>query len=479
MDSAQFYPIVLTRTALRNSAKGREGYDFALRVCPPNFSSELRELIGEAINEDRYPSATTPRRVYYRTSEFVLWGLALHNEWFLPSETTEALDLSDGEKRLRGFWGGTIDLKQIDAATLKNDVLPRIAASLLEIETSCAPLDETLERSEKRASADVGADGSNDEVARPPVEFVGRSPFVFAARLFQRFVQKDWFNYRAPILASQRNFANAKAPLISQDPFDLTLFAPSFELAAAEANDGWRDLSSERLSDVFAESLAASWKAGDVAATNEIWTRLILADKEVCVVAPFAESRHADAVAAVVPRLKETVLYAANKEEEPRVYSAKPAPPEPKPVPKPKEESDQEGERDERQTRRFRDDSLSPESEEEREKRTFFGKFAGSCVEQINARIDQVGEWGRKVFPKRDARDISSRELDDEQTVRSRNADARPRKSKKTSQEEDQFADFKPFAGRESSASKRSKKGDGMFGGLQNDDNQEKNKELD
>lgn len=200
----QFYPIVLTRTALRDLAKDREGYDFALRAAPPKFPSELRELVGETINEDRYSPSTTPRRVYYRTPEFVLWGLALRNDWFTPAEIASELDFSDGERRLRGFWGGMIDLTQIDAETLKNNALPQIDASLIATETACELPPEALERSKTQPSAEDWENDANggETGERAPMKFVGRSTFYFAARLFQRFVQKDWFNYRASILSS-------------------------------------------------------------------------------------------------------------------------------------------------------------------------------------------------------------------------------------------------------------------------------------
>ncbi|MDO5565180.1 MAG: hypothetical protein Q4G59_00890, partial [Planctomycetia bacterium] len=57
-----------------------------------------------------------------------------------------------------------------------------------------------------------------------PMEFIGRSDYCFAARLFQHFVQKDWTNSHCPVEKEKKRFQNQ--PVISHIPYDLRLFAP-------------------------------------------------------------------------------------------------------------------------------------------------------------------------------------------------------------------------------------------------------------
>lgn len=108
----------------------------------------------------------------------------------------------------------------------------------------------------------------------------------------------------------------------------MSLFAPSFAFDDA-ANDDRRERESDDLIAEFAETLAASLQANDVAATNDCWTRLILADKDVCAVAP----------------IKRTVLYGA-KDDAPRTYAVRLEPPKPEP-PQKQEERDAENATDE------------------------------------------------------------------------------------------------------------------------------------
>lgn len=112
--------------------------------------------------------------------------------------------------------------------------------------------------------------------------FIGRSPFVFASRFFQRFVQKDWTNTKIPKRVGERNLNHA--PIISETPFDLRFFAPepveTSEVAPCP---------------VDASQLLAKTNFNDVASTNALWRRLVLAlNRRLCVVAPLTCENHAD-----------------------------------------------------------------------------------------------------------------------------------------------------------------------------------------
>ncbi|MBQ2851479.1 MAG: hypothetical protein IJE77_13445 [Thermoguttaceae bacterium] len=295
----KFYPIVYTRTALCNLAKGRNGVDFIYRALPPGFvGSPLENLMRQTINEDRFDEITTPRRVFYRTENRVFWGLALHNEFFLPSEICEALELSEGERKLRGFWGGTIELN--DGDVLSNETLNLIAATLESREADSALPDDAVSLFEAQTSECQ--------------TFVGRSPFVFASRLFQRFVQKDWTNTKVPKRVGERNLNFA--PLISETPFDLRFFAP-------EPNE----TSEVAPFHVEASQLLASTDFSDVDATNALWRRLVFAANErLRVVAPLTCENHADRCVSSDFELDATALLDASGV---RVYCPK-APPQPK-----------------------------------------------------------------------------------------------------------------------------------------------------
>lgn len=274
----RFYPLVYTRTALPSPAKGRGGVDFAYRATPPGFvDSSLETLTRQTINEDRFAKATTPRRVFYRTERIVFWGLGLHNDFFLPSEVCDALEMSDGERGIRGFWGGLIELS--DGERLSRETLGLIAATLESREADCAS--NASRPSEKEA-------------------FVGRSPFVFASRLFQYFVQKNWTSSKFPRRVGERNINNA--PLVSETPFDLRFFAPQ--------TNGPPECASEPID---ALQTLASTDFNDVAAVNALWRKIVFApNKRVRVVAPLTCENQADRCVADGCELDATALLGAS-----------------------------------------------------------------------------------------------------------------------------------------------------------------------
>ena len=263
----KFYPIVYTRTALRDPVKGRDGVDFVYRALAPGFvGSPLENLTRQAINEDRFPAMTTPRRVFCRTEKYVFWGLALHNDFFLPSEVCEALELSEGERKLRGFWGGFVELHEGDV--LSNETLRWIAATLESRDSDSALTNDVASLFKTQVEKES--------------TFVGRSPFVFASRLFQRFVQKDWTNPKVPKRDGERNLNFA--PIISEKPFDLRFFAPE----PSETSE-FAPLPVDAL------QLFASANFNDVDATNALWRRFVFASNaRLHVVAPLTCENHAD-----------------------------------------------------------------------------------------------------------------------------------------------------------------------------------------
>ena len=263
----KFYPIVYTRTALRDPVKGRDGVDFVYRALAPGFvGSPLENLTRQAINEDRFPAMATPRRVFCRTEKYVFWGLALHNDFFLPSEVCEALELSEGERKLRGFWGGFVELHEGDV--LSNETLRWIAATLESRDSDSALTNDVASLFKTQVEKES--------------TFVGRSPFVFASRLFQRFVQKDWTNPKVPKRDGERNLNFA--PIISEKPFDLRFFAPE----PSETSE-FAPLPVDAL------QLFASANFNDVDATNALWRRFVFASNaRLHVVAPLTCENHAD-----------------------------------------------------------------------------------------------------------------------------------------------------------------------------------------
>ena len=327
----KFYPIVYTRTALRNLAKGRDGVDFIYRALAPSFAgSPLERLMRQTINEDRFKEITTPRRVFCRTENYLFWGLGLHNEFFLPSEVCDALELTEGERKLRGFWGGLIELS--DGDVLSNETLNLIASTLESREADSALPNDAA---------------SLDETQ--PLEgqaFVGRSSFVFASRLFQRFVQKDWTNVKVPKRVGEKNLNNA--PLISETPFDLRFFAP-----------GSSETTEVAPLPVDASQLFASANFNDVDETNALWRRVVFAPNErLRVVAPLTCENQADRCVSSDFELDATALLDASGV---RVYCPK-APPEPETPPRsetPDAEADDARSRDFETTREKKKTSRS------------------------------------------------------------------------------------------------------------------------
>lgn len=289
-----FYPIVYTRTALRNLSKGRDGVDFAYRATPPGFvGSPLENLMRQTINEDSFDTITTPRRVFCRTENRLFWGLGLHNDFFLPSEVCDALELSGGERKIRGFWGGLIELS--DGDVWSNETLNLVAATLESREADCA---STFEDASQTSAEQT---------------FVGRSPFVFASRLFQRFVQNVWTNAKFPKRVGERNLNNA--PLVSETPFDLRFFAPepceTSELASVAVDP---------------LQLLATANFNDADATNALWRTLVFAPNErLRVVAPLTCEEHADRCVTCDFELDAVALGAAGG----RVYRPPTSKPEP------------------------------------------------------------------------------------------------------------------------------------------------------
>ncbi|MDO4571121.1 MAG: hypothetical protein Q4D38_12100 [Planctomycetia bacterium] len=269
-----FYPVIYTRTCFRNLEKNREGFGFYMRTSPPSLPNELRELVNQIINEDHFPKMTQPRRLFWRTDRFIFWGVGMHNEWFLPQETMETLDMETTEKKLRGFWGGYIEIPQDS----EDSLLPLILSSLLERPGGDCALPEGLRMQSEHQPRAESDDG---DTSYPPMEFVGRSSYCFPARLFQHFVQQHWTNSYCPVKKEERRQPNW--PIISQIPYDLRFFTPETEISHAtempssiQVREGYIQL----LPPMPTEEEANFWKD------------LIFSKQNICVVSALSEQNH-------------------------------------------------------------------------------------------------------------------------------------------------------------------------------------------
>lgn len=270
-----FYPVVYTRASLPNTQKGTEGFGFCMRAMPPQLPKEAKDLIDQIINEDHFPRMTQPRRLFCRTDKYLFWGLGLHNEWFLPQETMDAVDMEDAEKKLRGFWGGYVEISQ----RTEESLLPMVLSSLLRRPgTECALTESLLDLSKNQHRAEFTA----EETSFPVMDFVGRSDYVFAARLFQHFVQKDWTNFRCPVRKEDRRSHNQ--PIISQIPYDLRLFAPEPPQQTCTTNLP----ASIRVRDGHVQLLPHMSEEEE----KEFWTDLILSGKGIRIVSGLSQENH-------------------------------------------------------------------------------------------------------------------------------------------------------------------------------------------
>ena len=193
----------------------------------------LDKILMQTINEDMFPRMKRPRRMYFRSKEkeFVFWGLALHNEDFVPETTLNSLreewknSLREEWKNqrclenevqantaqfqnVRGFWGGFVRLTDVPKDEL--DELDNLIASSL-IRTST---DITIDQEWKQKASDP----------RRPTQFVGNSQFPFAARMFQHFVM-PWWNSNLNV-SREPYYAKAPGslPFLSTSTYDLSCF---------------------------------------------------------------------------------------------------------------------------------------------------------------------------------------------------------------------------------------------------------------
>lgn len=247
-----FYPVIFTRTGYPNGKgfqywaelplvgnylwiKGifpcTEAHD-AKKQETTKEKLKLHKILMQTLDEDMFPRMKHPRRMYFRSKEFwrskefIFWGLALHNEDFVPETTLNSLreewknqGCSEDEvqantaqfQNVRGFWGGFVDLTDVPKDG-RNDLDELIASSLIRSSTDLM-LDEDRKNKLQNASD-----------PRRPKQFVGKSQFPFAARMFQHFVM-PWWNSNLSV-RHEPYYENApdSLPFLSTSQYDLSCF---------------------------------------------------------------------------------------------------------------------------------------------------------------------------------------------------------------------------------------------------------------
>lgn len=101
----QYYPLIYTAS---------RGLDYNLWLSPPNVSQTAVDICRRSMADDLYGSSNKPKRVYVKTSEFLLWGVCLNNSFMTaldPYYYTDAFD-----RPIRGFYGAYIPLPLTDDA---------------------------------------------------------------------------------------------------------------------------------------------------------------------------------------------------------------------------------------------------------------------------------------------------------------------------------------------------------------------------
>ena len=257
----QFYPIIYTRT---------DGCDFCYRAKPRNFPRVLKSLVTEIIFEDDgAPLIEEARRVYYRTEEFLFWGIGLHNDHFVPREISDDWPRPEFGRRLRGFWGGYMEI-----ADCCRESLEYAAQSLLKMKTavSCDLNDDLKKLSMKQRRVESGPEKPESLT----INYRGETNYIFPARMHQHFVLPFWKEFWPP-REEPRN-QNDKN-VISCILYDLRFFALNYH---------------QRHGCEILPTMRPNWTKTNRTSCEDqqeenFWIRLFMSEEEKCVLSNIPE----------------------------------------------------------------------------------------------------------------------------------------------------------------------------------------------
>jgi len=382
----KFYPIVYTRTN-----RPPHGVDFHFKARPKEFPSELQTYTQQLINEDHFPrTLTQPRRIFVRTRDYIFWGLGLLNEWFVSENEWD--DIVQDElhrnfgKKVRGFWGGFIDLKNVSEEELQSQ-LPKIASMLQKSIESAEMKNDRYGFAQNTVTdcpmLDLGGLTSTEMQSVERAVKSSKSAFPFAERLFLKFIKPDWNDPHTPRIAAYGSAQYQNAPAVIQTEYDLDEFVseaprdPSHtqELPEMELNSMW----------------AVPWKGEED--DEAMVTNLILSQKETGIVTFAAKERHAQKF--IQEQGAQQVFYAVvnGLEVSRQIVFSKPAPVKPDPVKSDSGKSDS-----------VKSDPVKRVQEEDRKKRSCMIR---TLLEQL---FKLLRENYRKNVPQKECRECSQKE---------------------------------------------------------------------
>ena len=97
--NTQYYPLIYTAT---------RGLDYNLWLSPPEVNSLAVDICRRCMADDLYGMSHHAKRLYVKTSEFLLWGVSISNSMMIaldPYYYTDAFN-----RPIRGFYGAYIPL---------------------------------------------------------------------------------------------------------------------------------------------------------------------------------------------------------------------------------------------------------------------------------------------------------------------------------------------------------------------------------